>query len=323
MRCRKAKAKIESADWTDPDLAAHLKICRSCAKLAQAQSVLDLSLKSVRQEAVEPSNVSVLKAALAARQTTKEPIKMFKHAILSHPRLGFGLAFFIVAVLFLTLVPLPYQRIAGYDVSFAGVEGVVPADQLTKAMSAIGYEKVPVKVTADKNGAYYEFQSLNSLKEAREVANAFVEFTKTKSTAWIKPNFETVSGSLYAQARDKWVKVEVDATGKTDEQIKEEIRSKLAAQGYTEPVIYLKTDSTGKKEIRLEINEKDGGYASPPKEQIEVDTKGKTDAQIKAEIESKLAAQGRSNAWVKVNSAGSDSTRKIELRIEEKDTTGH
>jgi hypothetical protein len=323
MRCRKAKAKIESADWTGPELAAHLEVCESCAKLAQAQKLLDSAMNSIKQEAVEPGDISVLKASLAARQATKERSIMSKisSALAGHKPLSFGLGFGILVILFLTLVPLPYQRISGYSVSFADVEGVVPADQMSKVMSAVGYENVPVKVEAGQKGVYYEFQELKSLQEAREVASAFVEYTKTKSSPWIKANIETISASLYAQARDKRIRVEIDATGKTDEQIKAEIKSKLAAQGYTEPVIYLKTDSTGKREIRLDI--KGSGYSITPKQQIEIDAKGKTDAQIKAEIESKLAAQGHPNAEVKIESEKADSTRKIEIRIENPDTAGH
>jgi hypothetical protein len=327
MRCHKAKAKIEMADWTDAELVAHLKSCPSCAKLAQAQSILDSAAKTVKnQTAFQPSDLSVIKANLAARQSQKELSFMSKvrNTFASHRGLGFGLASVAVILLFLTLVPLPYQRIAGYDVSFAGVEGVVAGDQMQKAMSAIGHGNVPIKVVASENGVNYEFQSLQSLQAAKEVATAFAALTKTKVSPQIMPNIETVSASLYAQAREKErrVEIEVNGEGKTDEQIKAEIEAKLAAEGCAGSLVYLKTDSTGKKEIKLEIQTTDSASCQLGAT-IEVGTHGKTDDQIKAEVAAKLAAQGHPNAKVEINSQGSDSTRKVEIRIEDIDTTGH
>jgi hypothetical protein len=329
MRCHKAKAKIEMADWTDPELADHLKICPSCAKLAQAQSILDSAAKTVKnQTAFQPSDLSVIKANLAARQSQKELSFMSKvrNTFASHRGLGFGLASVAVILLFLTLVPLPYQRIAGYDVSFAGVEGVVSGDQMQKAMSAIGHRNVPIKVVASENGVNYEFQSLQSLQAAKEVATAFAALTKTKVSPQIMPNIETVSASLYAQAREKErrVEIEVNGEGKTDEQIKAEIEAKLAAQGLGCTLVYIKTDSTGgSREIKLQIEEAEKcapGSAGPT---IEIDARGKTDEQVKSEIEAKMAAQGHPDAQVIIHSEGADSTRKLEIRIEDTDTTKH
>jgi len=327
MRCHKAKAKIEMADWSDPELADHLKICPSCAKLALAQSILDSASESVRNQAALPaSDLSVIKATMAARQSQKELSFMSKvqNMLADHRGLGFGLASVAIILLFLTLVPLPYQRISGYNVTFAGVDGLVPGDQMQKAMSAIGHGNVPIKVVASENGVNYEFQSLQSIQAAKEVATAFAALTKTKVSPRIMPNIETVSASLYAQAREKErrVEIEVNGEGKTDEQIKAEIESKLAAQGLGGSLVYLKTDSTGRHEIRLNIEESDS-TPKTPETTIEIDTHGKTDEQIKAEIQAKMAAQGHPNAKIEMHTTGSDSLKRMELRIEDIDTTGH
>ncbi len=325
MRCHKAKAKIESSDWTDPELTAHLKSCQSCAKLAAAQRVIDLAQESITNEAVlKPSDLSVIKANLAARQSQKELSFMSKisTALAGHKSWGLGLGFVVFAILFLTLVPLPYQRINGYNVSFAGVEGVIPQAQMTKALNAIGYGNVAVKVAASEKGTDYEVSSLPSLQAAKEVAAALAALTEAKANAKIAPNIETVSASLYAQARNRIIQIEVNGEGKTDEQIKAEIESKLAAQGCTGSLVYLKTDSTGRREIKLDIQTSDSA-ACQMGTTIEVDTRGKTDDQIKAEVESKLAAQGHPGAQVEVRSNGGDSLHNVEIRIENIDTTQH
>ena len=110
MRCQKAKAKIELADWTDPELIAHLKSCPSCARLASAQSILDSATESVRNQASFPaSDLSVIRANLAARQSQKEQSVMSKisNTFAGHRGLGFGLVSVAIILLFLTLVPLP------------------------------------------------------------------------------------------------------------------------------------------------------------------------------------------------------------------------
>jgi hypothetical protein len=193
---------------------------------------------------------------------------------------------------------------------------------MDKALGAIGYGNISVKVSVSDKGADYEFSSLPSLQAAREVATAFAALTKTAAVPRIMPRIETVSASLYAQARNRMVQIEVNGEGKTDEQIKAEIEAKLAAQGFSGSIVYLKTDSTGRKNINLQIEESDSmpGQAGTT---IDIDTHGKTDDQIKAEVAAKMAAQGHPKAQINVHSEGADSTRKIELRIEDIDTTGH
>ena len=193
---------------------------------------------------------------------------------------------------------------------------------MDKALSAIGYGNIPVKVSVSDKGADYEFTSLPSLQAAREVATAFAALTKTSASPRIMPKIETVSASLYAQARNRMVQIEVNGEGKTDEQIKAEIEAKLAAEGLGGSLVYLKTDSTGRHEIQLNIEESDSTPRTP-ETTIEIDTHGKTDDQIKEEIAAKMAAQGHPNARIEMHTTGPDSLRRMELKIEDIDTTGH
>jgi hypothetical protein len=324
MRCRKARFKLSVNDRTDPELLKHLNECQSCAGLAQAQGIVDSAFNIIReQENPTPSDLAVIRSSLATRQSPKELSIMTKltTAVTDHPRLGVGLAVGALALAFLILVPLPYQRVAGYDVQFLSVSKVIPGDQMGKALNSIGYGNIAVEVAAKQSGTDYKFASLPTLKAAKEVAAAFSALAATSVSPTITPRIETVSASLYAQARNKMIQIEVNGEGKTDEQIKAEIESKLAAQGYSGSLVYLKTDSTGKKEIKLQI---EGSDSCPPglsATTVEIDTHGKTDEQIKAEVESKLAAQGHPEAQVKISSSGVDSLRQVEIKIENCDPT--
>jgi hypothetical protein len=82
----------------------------------------------------------------------------------------------------------------------------------------------------------------------------------------------------------------------------------------------VKSDSTGQRNIRLEIAEKGDSMPRGQQTTIEIDGRGKTDAEIEAEVKAKLAEQGRPNANVTVERSGPDSLREIKIEIE--DTTG-
>jgi hypothetical protein len=174
-------------------------------------------------------------------------------------------------------------------------------------------------VTASEKGTDYTFSNIASMKAVKEISAAFKTLSGTKTDPTISTKYETVSGSLYAQARNRMIKVEVDGTGKTDEQIKAEIESKLAAQGFNGSLVFIKTGNDGERKIQLNIEE-NGDSQGAPQQTIEIDGRGKTPDQLKDEIKSKLEQQGHQNVNVTVQNEGSDSLRRIEVEI--KDTTG-
>jgi hypothetical protein len=57
---------------------------------------------------------------------------------------------------------------------------------------------------------------------------------------------------LLAQVQDKYFRVEVDASGKTDAEIAAEIASKLEAQGLGTPHVTVTTNPDGSKQLSIE-----------------------------------------------------------------------
>ena len=177
-----------------------------------------------------------------------------------------------------------------------------------------------MEVAASNGGFTYLISNLPNRAAARAVVAAIAALSGIESEAQINPIIETISASLYAQARERIIKIEVDGKGKTDDQIRAEIESKLAAQGLSPAFIFVKTDSSGERQIRLEINEK-GNSSASLQSTIEVDSRGKTDEQIKAEVKARLAEQGHPDANITIERSGADSLRQIRIEIE--DTAGH
>jgi len=322
MRCRKARFSLESNKPISKELLEHLRNCPSCMELGRAQMLLNGAFESMRAERVSnPTPISTLKGKVAVRQNEKEISIMAEiiNIVTGHKRWTFGITFGLLALKVFLAVPFHYQRTVGYSVSIAGLPADIPEESLQKALAAAGQGNVGVQVTASDAGFSYLIADLPDQESARAVKAVFMALSGGAADARITPIIETVSASLYAQARERIVKVEVDGEGKTDEQIKAEVESKLAAQGLSPAFVFVKTDPDGKRNIKLEIAES-GDSTQGQQTTIEVDGRGKTDEQVAAEVRAKLAEQGRPNANVTVTSNGPDSLRQIRIEIE--DTTG-
>ncbi|MBU2624534.1 MAG: hypothetical protein KKG33_03125, partial [candidate division Zixibacteria bacterium] len=150
----------------------------------------------------------------------------------------------------------------------------------------------------------------------------------------VTPVKSKVSGTLYAQARDKLVEVQVDATGKTDDEIRSEIEARLLEQGITAYEVTVDTDadgrrqidlsvegdgdSDGKMEVKLGVFESDGNGTFPPKDCMDLKLEGTddmSDAEVEAYIEQQLLDKGITNANATVTT-GADGQRKVEVSCE-------
>lgn len=320
MRCRKAKYWIRESGDLSREQLTHLETCQSCRRYYRVVRILDKSLQSLRAEIPADSTpISVLKAEMAARMNRKEYTVMskLKNAWGAHPRLSLGVTVGVLAMIFFVLVPIPYQRTAGYNVQFGGVSRANQIDmkQVAEALKAVGFEQVGVNVAIDGDRGDISLTNLPSYEDAKRAAAAFASLTGTAVRPVFTPIIETVSGSLYAQVKDKLVKVEINGAGKTDEQVRAEIEAQLAAQGFTGSVISLKSDSAGQRQIQLEI-EGGGNNSGQTSTTVQVDTRGKSKEQIEAEVKARLAAQGHPDANINVTESGSDSLRQVEIKIE-------
>ena len=145
-------------------------------------------------------------------------------------------------------------------------------------------------------------------------------------------------GTIYAQVRDKLSELRIDAKGKTDQEIEEAITKELELRGYSNPKVTVVTKPDGKREIRIDskVEQKDNNGATQQREQkmvimtegdtvsidtaplkkLEIDCKGKTDAQIEQEVRDKLRAQGMDNPDITITTQPDG---KREIKVEVKD----
>ncbi len=144
-----------------------------------------------------------------------------------------------------------------------------------------------------------------------------------------------VSGSLYAQTKDKPSKIEIESEGKSNAEIKAEIEEKLKGQGLTNPDVSVTTKPDGMREIKVGVRDssdskvrqkqmeiivqEDEPFAiKKPSLEISADSKDKSDEEIKEEIRSKLAAEGVQDADISVTTESSGK-RNIEIEMEKED----
>jgi molybdopterin converting factor small subunit len=153
----------------------------------------------------------------------------------------------------------------------------------------------------------------------------------------ITPIIAQATGSIYAQVKEK-IDLKVVTEGKTDEEVKEELEEGLKKKGYKDPRVKVSTDSEGQRRIvikNVELSEGDekvfetmemmellvgeGGkieIKSPVKEELDIDTEGKTNEQIKEELEKKLAERGMKNPKITIKDRP-DGKREINVEVEE------
>ncbi len=330
MDCKKAMQQLNDADGRhNPELLKHLEACPACARAARAAKIIDDSFRTAAAGTDEPvTPFAVLRSRIEqkAAKNQKEYSLMEKAQtqMSMRPKLYAGLIFAAAAFLFITLVPMSYTITTGYEAVANNVEQsqTVSAERLVNAMTTLGFKDAEVNLERGDNGYNYQIRNLPDWSAGRQAAAVLAALTGA-SDVQVNPTREKVSGSLYAQVTDNRTRIEVNTDGKTVEQVEQEIAAQLAAAGFTSPQVTVETDANGQTQISIsgersssdangqgeqviEMNLKgDGdmsfdmpGMEAPPK--LDIETAGKTDAQIKAEVEAKLAAQGVTDANVEI-----------------------
>jgi hypothetical protein len=347
MRCKEAIRLInntadrsETTTWP-PELLEHINNCPDCARAFKAISILNDSLKSEKEKPIQTTPMAEIRNRIAARieKKKKESImSVMKNHVNRRSGLVTSLSLAVIVFLLITVVPFSYTTTVGYDMVYTGLNGLnIEAGQLEQALAALGYENAAVEY----NGDNCLITNLPNKQAALETAIAFKAITGSIIEPDMKPIMATVSGSLYAQVKDK-IKVEVNTDGKTNDEIANDIRLKLT-QFYTNPVVTVTTVGEGRKititagdttaesgsgpaiaqRIELILNS-DGDISfetpgQPDPRALEIDTKGKTDEEIKAEVEAKLAEQGEEGADVQVTT-NADGKHEIRVKLEKGDS---
>jgi hypothetical protein len=323
MRCKKVKRLIdEGIGLSDKSVTKHIRSCPSCARAAEAAGILRDSIKAAREnDNFQPTSLAFIRSrveALAGARFEKETIMTaIKKQYKARPGLVAGLGVAIIAFLFITLVPFSYTRTVGYTATISGVDRSVDVtlEQFKGAIKALGYDDVIVERLPDG----YRVANLSSKEAAQKVAGAFAVMSGVESTAKIEPVVKHTSGSLYAQVKEK-LKVKIDASGMSDTEIEDAIRSKLTEAGFVNIDVQVTTPSDGERRISIRMDSPEPGdtaekgefklelrddsddifFDLPDKDRIEVETEGKTIEEIKAEVLARLAERGITDAQVDV-----------------------
>lgn len=331
MDCKKAMQQLNDADGRhDPELAKHLEGCPACARAARAAKIIDGAFKTAAsgpEESATPFAVlrSGIEQKTAKNQKEYSLMEKAQNIFSLRPKLYAGLGVAVAVFLFLTLVPFSYTITTGFEAVAGGVQPsqFVSAERLVGAMNTLGYADASVNLMRTSDGYNYRIGNLPDWTAGRQAAAVLAALTGATDVQ-VVPTHEKVSGSLYARATDDRVNViEISTNGGTEEQIEQDIAAQLTAAGFMSPQVDVTisadgvtqislsgerstTDGNGQGEEVIEINLKgtdDMSFGVPSMEglpALDIDTEGKTDAQIKAEVEAKLAARGITGAVVEI-----------------------
>lgn len=263
MRCHEAKKRIEAGDLDDAALIEHLRNCATCAKLAEVERQLACSFRqaaSASSPAATPFPLLRQRIELAAAGTQRKErniMSEISQQIRIHPRLSVGMAMAVLVFMFATLVPFSYERISGYDatIAFAGVTEGIPQEKIEKALEAIGQSHVEVSAESAGENTSYRLKGFKSESEALQAVFALETQTGAKGQSKIRPTLNKVFSSIYKRLIDEVKSVKVMNTeGKTDQELEQDIATKLLAAGLLNPKVKVATDANG---VRTAIAECD------------------------------------------------------------------
>lgn len=284
-----------------------------------------------RQSRVDVPSLGDTARAVAARETRKETMGMMG---LKRPAWGFAAATAAIA-LALLFVPVSYEQTVGHELSFtvsgaqlaaSDVDGLVNVltTQIGEAPGNVRLHKINI-LDGDKSEISARFEG-KSRAEVEAVAKALQSELNSKdleASYELTPIRETVSSNVYAYAAAQWQDIRVETVGRSDAEIENDIRSQLANIGFGNADVRYETTPDGAK-MRVEATSDDGHQlvaesehtGGPGGEPVNImmldpsETKGKSDAEIKALIEDKLRERGIYDAEVTVENG------KVEITAE-------
>jgi hypothetical protein len=336
MCCEEVKRLLDEFTVDEQKLKEHIKNCPECALDFEAQQLLKSAFENNRNEKLgDETPFELVKTRLEnqiATLNTKESNFMtkVKKQIKTHPKASFGITVAVTLFAFMLLVPFSYDRTVGYDVILAGFEGgQIEPEVINDVSIALGFDDIVLELTIDNELILSHFPSERA---AKEVADAISIITKIDNPVRIKPIRQVVSGSLFAQARDKLLKIEVDTKGKTDEEVETEIRKILKERGATEADVDVSTDDEGMREIIVHVKDSSDTKQTEKKMKImvsgdekisiddpacniQVETEGKTVEEIEAEIKKQMKEKGIKDAEIDVT-LEDDGKKRIEIKVE-------
>lgn len=229
-------------------------------------------------------------------------------------KLSFAVVTSALVFAFITLVPFEYQHTIGYEAIYAGASltGRVNTIELTTILKGLGYKNVEINLTKVPNATLCTIKGLPSRSAVNEATAVLAGMAGFEGEPSVTPMVETVSGSLYAQVAGE-LRPDVfnfKFEGKTDEEIKAMIEERLAAQGCTNTTVSVErlgTSANGEPRLKIRVGVGDGSTGTPKcslddlnLDDLDIQDKTKTDAEIKALVEERIAARGITDVQVTV-----------------------
>jgi hypothetical protein len=336
MRCDEARKRMTEGKLDDPVIAEHINTCAACAKLAAADQQLNRLLREVVDAETAPTTpISIVRqrietiAAGGQRKDSRIMSTLFTQFRI-HPRLGWGLALAVALFLFVSLVPFSYQRIAGYESTVAfNSEVQIAPEHLKSALAAIGQTGIKVGLELTDAGSVFHLKGLVSQLAARQVVAVINSLAGAKGESQITPVYETISASLYAQAREHFISIEIDGSGMTDAEMENEISAKLTAAGLTPGQISVTTGPDGSRQVSISTSCDSGTTGDTCQVQLNIkgdskfglmmlngqDNGNMTDEELKADVRARLAERGITAADIVITTDASGK-RRVEVKAQ-------
>lgn len=235
---------------------------RSNEYCRRAEEILQQSFLRLRRESEEsPSDLGALRTSIEQlpATTARKDISLMarlSQTLTGRPRLSLGLGLAVALLAFLTLVPFSYNVTVGYTVGSTELDATLPfnMDAYAGAMESMGYNDVSINRNVNGDKATFQVTGLKTEIAAENAAMVLNTMTNMAAKPAIHPITRAVSGSLYAQAMDRYFTVEFDTDGLTEAEIVESIKASLAAQGATNSEVNVITTEDGSTQIEISID---------------------------------------------------------------------
>ncbi|MFH2036096.1 MAG: hypothetical protein ABIJ45_06805 [Candidatus Zixiibacteriota bacterium] len=332
MNCKDVKKKIRRDVVISSEIMEHFKSCPSCAQMAQSSLLLQDILKS-HNETYPVTPIEELITKIEKLALPKETfMSKVKEQIDNRPKLIYGMGFAIFLFLFITLVPFSYKINAGYDLIVGNDQQIeISREQIDLIIFKIGLNDIGI----EHSGNQLIFTGLSEKQDAIKIATALDIILQNKFEYKINPVYNTISGSLYAQVKDK-IKVNVESEGKTLEQMAQEIEEQLSK--FYSAVNAIVVEEDGNRRIQVRVSKEEDGKkneqlfelyieAEPDEDitfeistlakanKLDIDMEGKSDDEIISEVKAKLEEQGQPDADVTITT-NQDGKREINIKVD-------
>lgn len=173
-------------------------------------------------------------------------------------------------------LPISFDRTVGHDVALtldASSLDAAHAGAIAREMkSVLGAENVQLEAEAGNAGTRYELSASVPNRDSGAVRTAASALASALSAAGIPahaevtPRTEHVSGTMYAYAADRVVRISMD--GKSDAQVESEIRNALLAAGLTDADVTVERGSDGTRRVEIGVE----AQSETPGQPLEVPT---------------------------------------------------